>query len=328
MAIALDTVSTGQQDGGSSITIAHTVSGSERLLLVLISAEDNANPNDMPVTGVTYNGVSLTKINEDRTDASPSGSADLVSSWYLIAPATGTHNVIVSYTGAIEGDAVTVMSLTGVHQSSPIDVQNVFKANSANPSNAVTTTVDNCLVVDVLTGSGSGTSLTADASQTERSSITNAGQIRSATSSEAKAVAGSVTMSWTMTSQVWAQSVIGIAPSTGSSPSLSISPSPSVSVSASISPSPSASVSPSSSISLSPSVSDSVSVSLSISPSPSVSVSLSVSPTPSLSVSSTPSPSPSPSSSISPSPSVSVSSSVSPSPSVSVSLSISPSPSV
>ena len=99
-----------------------------------------------------------------------------------------------------------------LNQTSPIDAFNGFKANSANPSNSITTIADNCLVFDILTGSGSGTTLTADVSQTERSNITNAGHLRSATSTEAKATAGSVTMSWTMASQVWAQIIASIAP--------------------------------------------------------------------------------------------------------------------
>ena len=217
MAIAVGDVSTSQQDGGASNTFAHDVAGSDTFLLVLISAENNATPGNMPVTGVTYNGDALTKIREEDTTVTPGGSADIASVWYLINPDAGTNNVIVSYTGVVEGDAVTAITLTGVSQSAPIDAQNGFKGNSANPSNAVTTVAANCLVLDVITGSGSGTTLTPGGSQTQQSNITNSGNIRSATSSQAKATPGSTTMSWTMASQVWAQIVVSIAPVAGSS---------------------------------------------------------------------------------------------------------------
>lgn len=216
MAIAFDHATVAQQDAGSSNTFSFVVnSGSNNLLLVLVSAEANAgnNGND-PVTGITFNGTALTKVDSRHTNVTPGGSGNSAEIWYLIDPTVTTANIVVSYTGTVDGDAITAIQLTGAHQTSPIDAYNGFKANSANPSNAITTIADNCLVIDVLSGSGSGTTLTADVSQTERSNITNVGHCRSATSTEAKATAGSVTMSWTMASQVWAQIIASIAPAT------------------------------------------------------------------------------------------------------------------
>ena len=214
MAIAVDHATTAQQDGGSSNTFSFIVNaGSNNLLLVLVSAEANGgnNGND-PVTGITFNGVALTKVDSRHTNVSPGGSGNSAEMWQLINPTVTTANIVVSYTGIVDGDAITAIQVTGAHQTTPINVFDGFKANSANPSNAVITTIDDCLVFDVLTGSGSGTTLTPDASQSQQSNITNAGHLRSATSTEAKASAGSVTMSWTMASQVWAQIIAAIAP--------------------------------------------------------------------------------------------------------------------
>lgn len=224
MALAVDHVTTAQQDGGSSNTFSFTVNaGSDLLLLVFVGAEANSgnNGND-PVTGITFNGVALTKIDSQHTNVTPGGSGNSAEMWYLKNPDVTTANIVVSYTGTVDGDTVTAIEVTGADQTTPINTFLGAKANSANPSTNVTTTVDNCLVFDILSGSGSGTTLTPDASQTERSNITNTGQMRSAISSEAKATAGLITMSWTMASQVWAQIVAAIAPSGGAPPSTAV----------------------------------------------------------------------------------------------------------
>jgi len=220
--IAVDNVSTGQQDGANSLTFSHTVNdNTQGIILVLVGAEANsANNGNDPVTSLTYNGNSLAKVDSQHTNVTPGGSGNSAEIWYGLAPATGAHNVVVTYTGNVDGDSVTAISLTGVDQTSPINTFLGGKGNSANPSTSVTTTVDNCLVLDILSGSGSGTTLTTDASQTERSNITNVGHMRSATSSEAKAAAGSVAMSWTMSSQVWAQVVVALTPYVASSATL------------------------------------------------------------------------------------------------------------
>jgi hypothetical protein len=214
MALAVDHVTTAQQDGGSSNTFAFTVnSGTDNLLLVFVGAEANgANDGNDRITGITYNSVALTKIDAQYTNVTPGGSGDSAEAWYLVNPTVTTANIVISYTGTVDGDTATAIQVTGANQSAPVDAFQGNKGNSANPSTNVTTVANNCLVIDILTGSGSGTSLTPDASQTQQSNITNAGQLRSATSSEAKATAGTVTMSWTMASQVWAQVVVSIAP--------------------------------------------------------------------------------------------------------------------
>ncbi|NIM98052.1 MAG: hypothetical protein GTO24_08245, partial [candidate division Zixibacteria bacterium] len=53
-AVAVDNVSTGTTDGGSSITISHTTAGSDRLMLVGVSINNDGYET---VTDVRYNGV-------------------------------------------------------------------------------------------------------------------------------------------------------------------------------------------------------------------------------------------------------------------------------
>ena len=100
----------------TSATIAHTVSGNNRLLLVGVTLWPGI-PNRY-VTSVTWNGTALTKI----TNISYSDTIR-TELGQLVAPATGSYNVIVNVTGTAPNyDAnmtVGVISFTGVDQSTP-----------------------------------------------------------------------------------------------------------------------------------------------------------------------------------------------------------------
>jgi hypothetical protein len=58
MAIAFDASSVGHQDFGGTMTISHTCTGSN---LVLVAMAANASSADK-VSGVTYNGTAMTRV--------------------------------------------------------------------------------------------------------------------------------------------------------------------------------------------------------------------------------------------------------------------------
>jgi hypothetical protein len=84
----------------------HTVTslGANRILFV-------ATDTIQAVTGVTYGGDSMTKVNELGT---------YVSLWYLVAPSTGVNQISISRSSTSKIAAGGV-SFTGVHQTSPYD---------------------------------------------------------------------------------------------------------------------------------------------------------------------------------------------------------------
>src|SRR3990167_11248949 len=92
----------------SSLTFSHTCTGSNLYLKVTVGV----NFTDSDVTGVTYNGVALTLLraleNTMRDEY-----------WYLIAPATGAHDIVVSFAGASREKVCNAESYTGVHQTTP-----------------------------------------------------------------------------------------------------------------------------------------------------------------------------------------------------------------
>jgi len=195
MAIAHDASSSTTGSSVSSLTFSHTCSGSDRILMVATSVFDDTSQAERTVASVTYNGVSMTRI--DRQDAG-NIAAEL---WYLIAPATGANNVVVTL-GATNPFAIAgASSYTGVAQTSPVEANAKASGWSQTATVNVTTIANNSMVVDSTSKYDTTEALSVGADQTSNhnTSVGSGYGIRGASSREAKAAAGSVTMSWTWT---------------------------------------------------------------------------------------------------------------------------------
>lgn len=136
MGIAVDAVSNGSVFA-TSLTVSHTVAGSNRALVVGVIA----GASDI-VTGVTYDGVAMTRV-----DVRNNGNSTAYM-YYLLAPNTGTHDYVIS----VSGGAVTInaegLSLTGVKQSGQPDASATSVASATTSlATSVTTIADNCIVV-------------------------------------------------------------------------------------------------------------------------------------------------------------------------------------
>ena len=106
--------SNGTASAAATITVAHTTQATNpnRLLFVMHAAQ-HASTATAP-TGVTYNGVAMTKIVDETT------AEWGVSLWYLVNPATGNNNVVVTHSGAMARMCTSAMDFYNVDQSSPI----------------------------------------------------------------------------------------------------------------------------------------------------------------------------------------------------------------
>lgn len=88
--ISRDATATGSA-AGSSVTFSHTTSGKSRLLLVVATA---LNSNGTTVIAATYNGVSMTAMGANIESANlPRFS---MRGFYLLGPASGTHDVVIN----------------------------------------------------------------------------------------------------------------------------------------------------------------------------------------------------------------------------------------
>jgi len=190
-AVVHDASSSSSGNGVSSLTFSHTCTGTNRALVVGISATQD-------VTNVTYAGVALTFQRVD-IDASYSFRTEI---WAMAAPASGANNVVITLAAA--GDVVGgAESVTGAHQTTPFSGATGATATSTTPSVTVTSAANDMVVDTVM----SLFALTVGAGQTQRWNTSIAGLFGAGSTEPG---AASVTMSWTMASDSWAISAVNV----------------------------------------------------------------------------------------------------------------------
>lgn len=208
MAIAFDATSTsGEITSGSSLSWSHTCTGSNLILLVGVSIDSNPFPT---VSGITYNGVALTKIRSD-SDNTNFISTDL---WYLIGPSAGAHTIAVTLSANIGNSAVgTAVSLTGAKQSAQPDAHNGGIGSASPASISVTTVADGAWLVDCLQLNANNAA-TPGGSQTQRQQVAeiNAGGRAAMSTLGPVSPPAATTDSWTFTTTQWTLGVASIAP--------------------------------------------------------------------------------------------------------------------
>ena len=210
---AVDSVSSFSSNGAGPFTWSHTCSGTDRLLRVTTSHFDSSDT----ISSITYNGVALTAV--------PGGSTNngqyYVTAYYLIAPDTGTHDIVVTVTGSVFDFGAGAISYTDAHQTTPLGTAVTATGTSTTPSVTVSSAADE-LVDDGLVIIHGGT-LSVGAGQTQRwNAIASSGFIKYAGSTEGGAA--STTMSWSnSSSQTWAIVAVPIKPTAGA-PATSIVP--------------------------------------------------------------------------------------------------------
>ncbi len=175
---------------GATLTWAHTIgAGNNRLLVVGFSQETASD-----VTGVTFNGVALTKAKDIKT-----GDGFLnVELWYLLNPPVGTYNVVVSCSGDTMGSSAGgSMSFFGVKQQAPEATASNSQNSGTSISQNITTLTNNAILVDVM-ANGNDASLTPNGAQTGKYTAAGASN---GTGGSYKIVptAGASSMSWSTT---------------------------------------------------------------------------------------------------------------------------------
>src|SRR5229473_1267436 len=121
--VAVDATTSGSATlagaGTKTLTFAHTTSAAANRLLVVGVSINITNAPTTGVVGVTYNGTPLNFAGA-HNDA---GNTRRVEMWYLLAPASGTFNVVVSVnipTAVNEGVVAGATTFTGVDQTVPL----------------------------------------------------------------------------------------------------------------------------------------------------------------------------------------------------------------
>ena len=142
MAIAIDSTQTFGLTGNAvthNITFNNAAGG---LLVVGFACLRNVAGDS--VSGITYNGVSLTKI-AHRNGTANNRTANM---WYLLNPATGSNTLAITL-AASERVAGAVVSYTGHDTTTPIDVSNTDVSSGTSIVMNVTTVTDNAVLLGV-----------------------------------------------------------------------------------------------------------------------------------------------------------------------------------
>jgi hypothetical protein len=143
-----NSISVGVSGGTTSFTKAFTLSSADNRFLVVTIFTDSSNDK---VSGVTYNGVSMTRL-YSRTDNTNSNRFYM---YYLINPASGTHNIVVLFNTSTLASALA-SSYTGVKQTSPVEAYGSNASGSSNPFvvSATVTTEESWLVGGIRANGG------------------------------------------------------------------------------------------------------------------------------------------------------------------------------
>lgn len=202
--LSIDATSTKQGlTSSSTISWNHTVSGSNRLLIVAVACDDKE------FASVTYSSQALTYI-----DDSESTENDQVSLYYLLNPPTGTNSIVVTLTTSDDAFAGAGISFTGVDQTTPLGTS-ASAIGSTSPATVTTTTTSGDIVVAVTANDDKSMTASVD------NDIFTGNQpgfyfgIGTETASSS-----STTTEWTLSDDNWAMAAVPVKPAAGSTPGL------------------------------------------------------------------------------------------------------------
>ena len=144
-AIAYDSTATNYAGSGTTISITHTSSGSDRIVWCGVLDQQAVDPG---VTSVTYDGVAMTGIASNPANNGGVNNVH-IRLYYLIAPNTGGKTVTATFAGSVGNSGLTCSSYTGASQTGVPDAQSKTENFGATTScvGTVTTVADNSWMV-------------------------------------------------------------------------------------------------------------------------------------------------------------------------------------
>ena len=205
--IVIGTTTADSGNKGTSLTLAHTMEDAANRMLVVAALARDASAAACDVSSVTYNGVGLTKADEANAGAGPYVCSEL---WYLIAPATGTHDVVVTWAAQVDRRIVGATSMLNVAQQAPEATANTGSASAATITTTVTTTSTAPMLMDGLTVSSGGGRIPTEVLQTENFDVPQGG-VGGAGSRRPGGEPGDKDMTWTFSSGMVAHVVAAFA---------------------------------------------------------------------------------------------------------------------
>lgn len=123
----------------SSITQSVIVSTSGSTLIVFPGAYDGTTANNTIVTGVTYNGVALTRLDASQEPSQNPNSSNYT--YVLQNVSAGTANIVVTFTGTCASPAMSWVVVSGVATTGGVDNHGVLANTQFNASTGLTANI-------------------------------------------------------------------------------------------------------------------------------------------------------------------------------------------
>ncbi len=205
MAIVFNSTQNTTSATGTSVSQSFTNTSGDYLV---VQVGSNSAVSESNITGVTYAGVSMTKIQYYKN------TAKNTATWLYVlpAPATGANNITVSATSSMLIQ-IHGISFTGVNQSTTVDsiaTKTQTSGTSSTHTYTTTTVADNCALV---------LAVWLERSPTAGTNTTLAGSYVASTfmfrSTANITPAGSSSLSWTQSDTTYSSGIIiSLAPAT------------------------------------------------------------------------------------------------------------------
>jgi hypothetical protein len=146
MAVAFDLFSSLSAATTTSLSWAHTCSGSDRILFVWVGGWDGTGRS----ASVTYGGITMTQI----ADTGLSNTQDRCWLFRLTAPATGSNTIAVTITGGSMHLIAGAQSFTGASQTSFATPNTLVSSASSTTTGVrtVTSAVNDAVADGVIVG--------------------------------------------------------------------------------------------------------------------------------------------------------------------------------
>lgn len=201
MAIAFDAASTGVVTGFNgapgTTNITHVCTGSNLVLVLWVAVFQDTAPTGT-VSAATYNGVSLTKVIPSFNSVAVAGEM-----WILAAPASGSHTLAVTVTGAVDGIRFEAASFTGVLQVSPLGATNTSTGSSGSPAVSITSATANSVLVSGLNRFANTATTATSWTNIARHNTTNVTTsfdylVTTTAGAQTNTISGAVTQDWVM----------------------------------------------------------------------------------------------------------------------------------
>jgi hypothetical protein len=218
MVLALDAIgpsAAGQTaTNPANATWSHTVTGTQTALLVWVGVgQASGSDATKNITGITYNGVAMTLALVVHTNNSTSG---YLAVYKLTNPATGAHNVVVTFNTAPSHCEAGSIDWSGADQTTPFGTPvSGFGDNALATAAMASNTSGNQICFGVCSGNFTGTNPTSPATKRIQANFSTSSAGGCFGVATIPATGSSVTCSWAITSDFWALIAIEVKAAAG-----------------------------------------------------------------------------------------------------------------